>query len=109
MIKSKKSEYIGFACGFNGYEVIDIDNHFGDADDLFQFVYDNYDLTNFPIVKTMGGGYHIYYRCEKANGNQKYAVREIIENDESKHVIDDKGNHSINTHGVLCFFKKSWR
>ncbi len=97
--KIEKSEYIGFACGFNGYEVIDIDNHFGDADSLFQFVYDNYDLTNFPIVKTMGGGYHIYYRCEKANGNQKYAVREVIENDESKHVIDDKGNHSIKTHG----------
>lgn len=97
--KIEKSEYIGFACGFNGYEVIDIDNHFGDAVSLFQFVYDNYDLTNFPIVKTMGGGYHIYYRCEKANGNQKYAVREVIENDESKHVIDDKGNHSIKTHG----------
>ncbi|MDA3818507.1 MAG: DUF5906 domain-containing protein [Prolixibacteraceae bacterium] len=94
----EKSETIGFACGFGGYEVIDIDNHFGDADDLFQFIYDNYDLSDYPIVKTRGGGYHIYYRCEKPNGNQKYAVREVTENDESKHGITPNGGHFLQTH-----------
>lgn len=112
--KIENSEYIGFVCGFYGYEVIDIDNHFGDADALFEFVYNNVDISTLPIVKTKGGGYHIYYKTDNPRGNLKLATREIIENDESKHIIDDKGNHSIKTHGeyTVSLTKKengNWR
>jgi len=77
-------EYFGIICGIDGLMVIDVDNPFGDADDLFQFIYDNYDLTEFPIVKTQSGGYHIYFKCkESTDGNQKLALR-----------INDKGKPS---------------
>lgn len=94
----EKSKNIGFVCGFNNVEVIDIDNHFGDADVLFQKIYDNYDVSVFPTIRTIGGGYHLYFRCENPRGNLKFAKRGIIENDETKHVIKEL-SHSVNTYG----------
>lgn len=65
----------GIVCGFDGLEVIDIDNHFDDANKLFEFISDNFDLSKFLIIQTGGGGYHIYFKCEKIGRNQKLAQR----------------------------------
>ena len=65
----------GIVCGYENLEVIDVDNHFNDADELFKFIYNNFDLDRFPIIKTQGGGYHIYYKCNNIEGNQKLAMR----------------------------------
>lgn len=80
----------GIVCGFENLEVIDIDNHFDDADELFGFVYDNYDLSEFPVVKTQGGGYHIYYKCNKIEGNRKLAQR-INQEDRPETLIETRG------------------
>lgn len=81
-------EQVGFSCGFYGIEVIDIDNHFDDADDLFEIIYNSYDLTRFPIVKTRNGGYHVYFASNEPQQSQKLALRPVIENDVSKHEIE---------------------
>lgn len=86
----EKSEYIGFICGFNGVEVIDIDNHFGDADALFEFIYNNYDLTEYPIVKTKGGGYHIYFSSDNPRGNLKFA-RRINDKNRPETLVESRG------------------
>ena len=67
---------VGVICGVDNLEVIDIDNHFGDAQQLFNFISDNFELTNFPIINTPSGGFHIYYKCDEVvEGNQKLAQR----------------------------------
>jgi len=67
---------VGVICGVDNLEVIDIDNHFGDAKELFNFISDNFELENFPIINTPSGGYHIYYKCDEVvAGNQKLAQR----------------------------------
>ena len=71
----KHAEKYGIVCGYDNLEVIDVDNHFSDADELFKFIYNNFDLERFPIIKTQGGGYHIYYKCTTIEGNQKLAMR----------------------------------
>ena len=68
-------EFFGLCCGFEQLEVIDVDNHFDDADELFKYIADNFNLDEFPVVKTGGGGYHIYYKCENIQGNTKLAQR----------------------------------
>jgi predicted P-loop ATPase len=73
-----KHKYFAVVCGFDNLEVIDIDNHFDDADMMYQFVIDNLpqDMIDIlPVVKTKGGGYHIYYKCSDIEGNQKLASR----------------------------------
>ncbi len=71
-----KSTKIGICCGVDNLEVIDIDNHFGDAEELFKFLSDNYNLTGFPVIKTGGGGYHVYYKCsEGVETGKKLAMR----------------------------------
>ena len=66
---------LGIVCGFEGLEVIDIDNHFLDADALLSSVLSMFDITGCVLIKTGGGGYHIYYRCEEVEGSQKLASR----------------------------------
>lgn len=103
----EKAEYTGFVCGFNGVEVIDIDNHFGNADQVFSELYDEIAYMELPVVKTMGGGYHLYFSSENLRGNSKFATKYIVENDESKHIIDEKGIHTLNLHGnYTCILKK---
>ena len=66
----------GVVCGVDDLEVIDIDNHFGDASEMYQFISDNYDLSKFLVIGTGGGGYHIYYKCHAGiDGNKKLAQR----------------------------------
>lgn len=114
----KNCSFFGFSCGHGGVEVIDVDNHFGDADELFSFIYNNFDITNCPIVKTGGGGYHIYIRSDNPSPQTKFATRELVENDESKHIIrkdKDKENRYIllpNGDETLLLYNleaKEWR
>jgi len=73
-IKNHKNNF-GIVCGYEGLEVVDIDNHFQDAGIMYDFIDDNIDLSSFFITRTGGGGYHIYYKCEEIEGNQKLAQR----------------------------------
>jgi hypothetical protein len=62
-------------------ECIDFDNHFGDAKQVIsdfmkmegvQEIYEKYKL---PIESTVSGGFHLLYRCDLNEGNQKLASR----------------------------------
>lgn len=74
---------VGIICGSQSgdLECLDFDNHFGDAKEvLSEFINipeikEIYDKYKFPIEKTMNGGYHLIYRCEYIEGNQKLARR----------------------------------
>ena len=75
----KGVEGIGIICG--EIECIDFDNHFEDAKEtLTQFIkipeikeiFDKYKL---PIESTQSGGYHLIYKCDEINGNQKLAQK----------------------------------
>lgn len=74
---------IGIICGegSGGLECMDFDNHFSDAKDTLSQYLNNDDVKliyqkyNLPIESTLNGGYHLLYRCEKIQGNQKLAQR----------------------------------
>jgi len=68
-------KYFGVCGGVDGLEIIDVDNKFGDAKELYTFISDNYDLSKFLVINTQSGGYHIYYRCPNPMGNLKLAMR----------------------------------
>jgi hypothetical protein len=73
---------IGIICGkiSGGLECLDFDNHFGDAKKtLSEFligdvksIYEKYKL---PVESTLSGGYHLVYRCDHIEGNQKLAQK----------------------------------
>ena len=79
----KGAEGIGIATGSRSgnLEVLDFDNHFGDAKEILSsFVsqcQEIYDKHKFPIVATQGGGYHFFYRCDKIEGNRKLASKPL--------------------------------
>jgi len=65
----------------NNLEIIDFDNHFGDAKKVIseflnisevKEIFQKYTL---PIESTQSGGFHLFYRCNKIEGNQKLASR----------------------------------
>jgi len=74
---------VGICTGFNGLEVIDIDlKVFSTLKEQQDFWTEYIQLlkdhildfeTKFVIYRTINGGYHILYRCEKIGGNQKIA------------------------------------
>lgn len=73
---------IGIICGelSGNLECFDFDNHFGDAkkvlsDFLTGEVKDIYDKHKLPIESTMSGGFHLLFRCDEIQGNQKLAQR----------------------------------
>lgn len=78
-----KTNKIGIAliCGnvSGNLEVIDIDNKNGNAEDIFNDWSNIKDvkeiLTKYtlPIEKTLSGGLHIWYKCDKIEGNLKLA------------------------------------
>ncbi|MFH1197151.1 MAG: VapE domain-containing protein [bacterium] len=71
---------IGIVCGqvSGNLEVIDFDNKLGNIEQTFD------EYSNFPgiksilikcvIEKTQSDGYHIFYRCDEIEGNQKLAM-----------------------------------
>ena len=79
MIEDKAKAYfhnvdgIAIICGkiSGGLEVIDFDNHFGDAEQTFTKFCNIEELK--PILrdmvaeKTPGGGYHVFYKCKNPN------------------------------------------
>ena len=75
LLENHKDNF-GIVCGFDNLEVIDIDNHCQDAKKLIEYIHDNYDLTDYLIIKTGGEGYHIYYKCKIIEGNQISAKQE---------------------------------
>jgi len=91
------SESIALVCGkiSDNLEVLDFDNHGGTAKDnlasylkveLVKSIYDKYKL---PIIKTQSGGFHIYYRCDKIEGNQKLAMVKL--NGKPDVIIETRG------------------
>jgi len=69
-----------------GLEMIDIDNHFGDASQMFQDFRDliqshSPDLWDKLVIEsTQRGGYHLFYRCSAPSGNGKLAQRKNDKN-----------------------------
>lgn len=87
-----KARGIAAICGqvSGNLEVIDIDIKY----DLSGSLYDDYtslikehnaDLfKKLLIIRTKSGGYHLYYRCEVIEGNQKLAMRLCSENEKKE-------------------------
>lgn len=75
------ADNIAMICGkiSNNLEILDFDNHFGDAQDIFNDYRSDVDVHNIieklPIERTLSGGFHIFFRCDKIQGNQKLAQR----------------------------------
>lgn len=78
-----KSFGIGLLAGkFSGnLECIDFDNHFGDAKQVFSEFYKMEGVKEIitkyklPVESTTSGGYHLLYKCDLLEGNQKLASR----------------------------------
>ncbi|HBE42436.1 MAG TPA: hypothetical protein DDW27_14775 [Bacteroidales bacterium] len=74
---------IGILCGKHSgnLECIDFDNHFGDAENILARFLDDTETTDiflkykFPLEKTVGGGFHMIYKCDTIEGSQKLASR----------------------------------
>lgn len=88
----------GVVCGVDGLEVIDIDNHFDDADKLLEYISDNYDISRFLVIKTQGGGFHIYLKSDHCAGNQKLANR-INQKGKKEALVETRGDG-----GYVCFY-----
>lgn len=97
---------IGIACGMvsGSYEVIDIDHKYDITgtlvNDYFKLITDNEpELFNvLYIVQTPSKGFHLCYRCETIEGNQKLArryatdqEREVNPNEKVKVLIETRG------------------
>lgn len=100
----EKSYGIGIICGklSGGLECLDFDNHFSDAKErITEFITipdikELYDKYNFPIESTVNGGYHLLYRCDITEGNQKLAQKPK-KNEQGKWIpdtiIETRGNN----------------
>ena len=81
---------IGIICGSlsGNLECLDFDNHFGDAkENISKFIADIEELYRkykFPIEETMSGGFHLFYRCEEIEGNQKLASKPLLDQKNNK-------------------------
>ena len=85
-------EAVGLVCGklSGGVEVIDIDQKYS----LDGQLYENYKrlineinpaiIPKLVIQKTMNGGFHFIYRCEKIEGNLKLASRATTNDEKNK-------------------------
>lgn len=87
-----------------GLEVIDIDNHLGNADQLFKDfisidevagIISKYDL---PIEQTKSGGYHIFFKSECPDGNLKLAK------ESGKTTIETRGEGGL----IVCAPSKGY-
>lgn len=76
---------LAIICGASsgGLEIIDCDIKYDVTGTLWQRLQESLnELTLFGklvVVSTIGGGYHLYYRCEQIEGNQKLAQRATTE------------------------------
>jgi hypothetical protein len=97
---------LGIVCGQSSgnLEVVDIDTKYDPTGTLFErFMQDIVDNDNdlaasLLVIRTRSGGYHLYYRCEHIEGNQKLACRPATA-DEIKQDPNDKVKVLIETRG----------
>lgn len=93
---------IGVICGerSGGMECFDFDNHAKDArENLTEFmaipeVKEIYEKYNMPIERTVSGGFHLFFRCTKNEGNRKLASK----------MLDGKPDCFIETRGEGGYF-----
>lgn len=90
-------EAVGLVCGklSGNVEIIDIDQKYSLDGKLF----DNYKrlineinpdlLKKLVVQKTMNGGYHFIYRCQKIEGNLKLASRSTTNDEKNKTYIEE--------------------
>ena len=78
-----------------GLECLDFDNHQNDAKERLTEFMKQCTVSGLTIVKTGGGGYHVLYRCEETQGNQKLARVPMKENGKIRPdaVIETKGDN----------------
>jgi len=83
-----------------GLEIIDVDLKYDVSGNLWQRLQDAMaDLMPLLyVVRTKSGGYHLYYRCEEVQGNQKLAMRNATK-DELKETPHAKEIVLIETRG----------
>ena len=88
---------IGVICGqvSGGLECLDFDNHQNDAKERLTEFMKQCTVSGLTIVKTGGGGYHVLYRCEETQGNQKLARVPMKDNGKIRPdaVIETKGDN----------------
>lgn len=82
--KHDKAYGVALVCGAisGNLEVIDIDQKYDQSGTIFdRFMYNIDDelRSKLYVVKTVSGGYHIYYRCDFIEGNQKLACRPVTD------------------------------
>lgn len=78
-LSDPKAKGIAIICGAvsGGLEVIDIDTKY-ETYDLWTAIKEKIDeniYRKLHIVQTRSNGYHLYYKCETVEGNQKLATR----------------------------------
>lgn len=106
MFSQDKAYGVAVICGAvsGNLEVIDIDCKYDLTSTLFadfmQLVveYDEELAKSLLISKTINGGYHVYYRCDKIEGNKKLANRETTK-EEKEDNPNDKQRILIETRG----------
>jgi hypothetical protein len=85
---------IAIICG--EIECMDFDNHSGDAKEVLQqfleLVKPLNDKYNFPIEKTINGGFHLVYKCKQIEGSRKLAQRLLNGNPDT--FIETRGEKS---------------
>jgi hypothetical protein len=84
MFSHKKCQGLAIVCGAvsRGLEVIDVDCKYGINFEEYAKEIQKTDFglySKLYIVRTKSKGYHIYYRCEIIEGNQKLANRHATE------------------------------
>jgi hypothetical protein len=96
---------IAILTGINGLEVIDVDEKYSlDGKLMLRYQRLNDDcggkegvpFTSLTVNETTSGGYHIFYRCDEIEGNQKLASRlatdaEQASGDKVKVLIETRG------------------
>jgi hypothetical protein len=100
MFNSDRAKGLAIICGkvSGNLEVIDVDVKYDNTGTLFESlmacIHDvSTELSDtLMVVQTKSGGYHIYYKCEQIQGNQKLAQRpatpeEVKENPNEKVLV----------------------
>lgn len=96
---SIKSDGIAVVCGriSGNLEVIDIDNKFEMAEQIYEDITRKITAQRIDLLdklvfeKSKNNGYHIIYRCNKIEGNQKLAIYEDLNSSEKATVIETRG------------------
>jgi hypothetical protein len=99
------SDYLGLICGkiSGGMEVIDVDTKYDVTGTLYErfkeLLNDNKEglYERLMEIQTKSGGYHLIYRCDKVEGNQKLARRPLT--DEEKKTSREKWMVLLETRG----------